>query len=116
MGSRAKLIVGGTVTYVTAVVCSYTYLKARPSAPAPKEGCGCCSAPFSERSTAQFNEIAMLYDEKINMDEFVMGVKVLRRYLAGKARGQVLEVASGTGRNLDYYNFGGFFVCIAVSI
>ncbi|GMI46722.1 hypothetical protein TrCOL_g1668 [Triparma columacea] len=49
----------------------------------------------------------MTYDTKINMDEFVMGVKLLRWHLVSKAGGEVLEVASGTGRNLGYYNYGG---------
>ena len=105
--SRGKLIVGGVVTYITAVGCTYTYLKTRPPPPSTVcNGCG-CTTPFSVRSAEQYDRIAMTYDTKINMDEFVMGVKLLRWHLVSKAGGEVLEVASGTGRNLGYYNYGG---------
>ncbi|KAI8992460.1 hypothetical protein BDB01DRAFT_717285 [Pilobolus umbonatus] len=47
--------------------------------------------------------VATKYDEEIKWDEFVMGVGLLRRWLIGKAKGDVLEVSAGTGRNFDYY-------------
>jgi methyltransferase OMS1 len=59
------------------------------------------------RSATKYDEIAQFYDQKIDSDELVMGVKLLRWHLASKAKGRVLEVASGTGRNLGYYKFGG---------
>jgi methyltransferase OMS1 len=32
-----------------------------------------------------------------------MGIKLLRRWLVKSAKGRVLEVSAGTGRNLPYY-------------
>ncbi|GMH92827.1 hypothetical protein TrVE_jg10819 [Triparma verrucosa] len=63
--------------------------------------------PFGRRSAEQYEKIAGSYDDKISADEAVMGIGLLRRHLIGtKARGRVLEVAAGTGRNLDFYKFG----------
>ena len=57
---------------------------------------------------AVFDDIADEYDRKINMDELVMGMKLLRRFLIAKnAHGDVLEVSTGTGRNLRYYKWNG---------
>lgn len=51
-----------------------------------------------------FRSIAQEYDSKIYMDEFFMGILLLRRYLIRQAKGKTLEVSSGTGRNLKYYD------------
>ena len=51
---------------------------------------------------ATFNAIATTYDNQINSDERSMGVNILRRWLMGYAEGNVLEMGSGTGRNIKY--------------
>lgn len=51
-----------------------------------------------------FKSIAREYDSKIHMDEFFMGMLLLRRYLVGQSEGRTLEVSAGTGRNLTYYD------------
>lgn len=58
---------------------------------------------FSEEERLSvFGRGAGCYDKEIGTDETVMGLNLLRRWLLSKARGAVLEVAGGTGRNLDY--------------
>lgn len=57
----------------------------------------------AERQRA-FERGAGSYDDEIGTDEMVMGLTLMRRALIRHSRGQVLEVAAGTGRNFDYYN------------
>ena len=53
---------------------------------------------------ATYERLAKIYDDAIGMDETMMGMLLLRRFLvSGHAKGDVLEVAAGTGRNLPYY-------------
>jgi methyltransferase OMS1 len=59
---------------------------------------------YDPRRTATFQKIAYSYDDEIAKDEFVMGINLLRRALLYfHAKGDVLEVGAGTGRNLSYY-------------
>jgi methyltransferase OMS1 len=52
----------------------------------------------------RFQEIADVYDSQIGRDEAVMGINLLRRaLLIFHAKGTVLEVGAGTGRNLSFY-------------
>ena len=54
--------------------------------------------------TARFHAVADCYDKQIGRDESVMGINILRRSLLYfHARGVVLEVGAGTGRNVGYY-------------
>lgn len=39
----------------------------------------------------------------VDLDEMLMGISLMRRFLLRAARGRVLEVAAGTGRNLPFY-------------
>jgi len=56
------------------------------------------------KSQKTFGEIASSYDAVVGRDELFMGIALLRRYFVGTyARGDVLEVAVGTGRNMKYY-------------
>lgn len=62
---------------------------------------------FSEAERlAIFREGASGYDKQIGTDETVMGLNLLRRWLLRQAKGKVLEVAGGTGRNLEYFPQG----------
>lgn len=59
---------------------------------------------YDPKRTSTFQKIAYSYDDEIEKDEFVMGINLLRRALLYfHARGDVLEVGAGTGRNLGYY-------------
>lgn len=65
---------------------------------------GVKSYVFDPRRTATFQRIAYSYDDEIAKDELVMGINILRRALLYfHAKGNVLEVGAGTGRNLGYY-------------
>lgn len=50
-----------------------------------------------------FDNIAGKYDGEIDSTEFWTGMKLMRKRLIGQAKGDVLEVAVGTARNLNYY-------------
>ncbi|KAI9315234.1 S-adenosyl-L-methionine-dependent methyltransferase [Dichotomocladium elegans] len=54
-------------------------------------------------TTPVWAKIAKEYDKEIDWDEFVMGIGLMRRWLIGQAKGNVLEVSTGTGRNFGYY-------------
>ena len=51
-----------------------------------------------------FQDVADVYDSQIGKDETVMGINWLRwALLRTHAKGTVLEVAAGTGRNISHY-------------
>eukprot|EP00946_MAST-07B_sp_MAST-7B-sp1_P001369 g1369.t1 len=57
-----------------------------------------------------FERGAQTYDDEIGTDELFMGLNLMRRALMRHSKGQVLEVAAGTGRNFDYYNLDNVMV------
>ncbi|KAJ1515115.1 Methyltransferase-like protein 7B [Coelomomyces lativittatus] len=59
-----------------------------------------------QSTTAIYDIIAKDYDKELYWDEWRMGMLLLRRWLISKAKGDVLEIAAGTGRNLPYYSIG----------
>lgn len=95
--SRIKLLAYGGIIYIGASTAAYLYVKSRQMPP-----CLCDHAPTT--TAASFNKLADVYDNKINMDETLMGIKLLRRFLIRHAQGKVLEVSAGTGRNMKYYD------------
>jgi methyltransferase OMS1 len=52
----------------------------------------------------RFDREAEGYDEKVDVSESLLLLTSKRRKLTAQARGHVLEVAVGTGRNIPYYN------------
>lgn len=52
----------------------------------------------------RFDKEAEGYDEKVDMSETLLFITSRRKKLTAQARGHVLEVAVGTGRNIPYYN------------
>ena len=90
-GRIAKLA-GGTVVYAGGVLLAYEVSCPKP--PLPSQQCRCCT----------FDKLAPSYDKEIEMDEKTSGIVALREELAARARGRVLEVAGGTGRNLAFYD------------
>lgn len=106
---RAGLVLVGGGAYVAASVMAYNYLTAgRADHEETEKQLQLKSNGFSfvdnpERNQ-QFQKIAQTYDEQIGRDETFMGINWLRRMLLYfHARGTVLEVGAGTGRNIPYY-------------
>ena len=67
---------------------------------------------LEERTRMQtFQEIAGGYDREIGMDEFFMGLWLLRRWMLRRAYGATLEVGAGTGRNLPYLRNATTLTC-----
>lgn len=48
---------------------------------------------------------AMVFDQELNASEGRMGIRRLRKLMGGLARGHVLEVAVGTGRNVQFIDW-----------
>lgn len=73
------------------------------------DACPCRDAhgapPPTGRPPALTGDNAERFDKDLDGPEWWMGITDLRRRIARRARGHVLEVAMGTGRNLAYYNW-----------
>ncbi|KAL2364976.1 hypothetical protein RJZ56_002125 [Blastomyces dermatitidis] len=54
----------------------------------------------------RYHQTAPTYDAEVEMAERIMRVGKKREELVRRARGNVLEVACGTGRNMQYYSLG----------
>ncbi|KAL2149382.1 hypothetical protein VTH82DRAFT_8730 [Thermothelomyces myriococcoides] len=87
-------------------------LPPNPSSPS----CCCCDgtglpvptglpSSLDRSSPAAAAASAREFDRSLNTPEWLMGITKLRRALAARARGHVLEVAVGTGRNLAHYDW-----------
>ena len=82
---------GGLVVYGVGV--GVTYEMSRPRPPLPTCCERCCT----------FNGLAPKYDSEIEKDEATSGIIDLRREMVAGAKGRVLEVGAGTGRNIAFY-------------
>ena len=54
----------------------------------------------------RYNKTAPNFDAEIELDEKIMRLGPKRAALVALARGDVLEVSCGTGRNIEYYELG----------
>lgn len=104
-----KVVAGGVALYAASAAGGYMWLRSRrdPSAGTGSGGAVARATPAvdtpAHSSAATFDALAGSYDSEISMDETVMGVPLLRRFLLRNAHGRVLEVSAGTGRNTKYY-------------
>ncbi|KAK9839165.1 hypothetical protein WJX74_010809 [Apatococcus lobatus] len=97
--TRLQLL-GFVGTYVGVVGAAYIYVRRRdPPQSKEAEGGGTGSAET-------FDQLADSYDSRLGWDEAVMGLKLLRWWVIRQAKGDVLEISAGTGRNVPYYNAG----------
>ncbi|RCI04736.1 Methyltransferase-like protein 7B [Rhizopus stolonifer] len=97
---------GGTLLYVSAAYVSMLVFKSKNDTNDRVAGKGPQDpslTPSSFDTSNVWQTVAKKYDQEISWDEIVMGVGLLRRWLIGKAQGDILEVSTGTGRNFDYY-------------
>ena len=90
LGRHLK-IAGGVVAYGLGTFAAYEYSRPVPPLPSCKDRC--CT----------FNKLAPSYDKEIERDESTSGIIDMRRSMVAHARGDVLEVAGGTGRNIGFY-------------
>ncbi|KAK4208096.1 hypothetical protein QBC37DRAFT_432458 [Rhypophila decipiens] len=63
------------------------------------------SAVDSHKDPEEIRKTAEDFDRDLNFPERVTGTRRLRKKLAARAKGHVLEVSIGTGRNLPFYDF-----------
>ncbi|KAG1456361.1 hypothetical protein G6F46_007648 [Rhizopus delemar] len=99
------ILIGGTLLYVTATFVSMSVFKSKSDTTEginEKEKSSSVT-PDNFDTSGVWDNVAKKYDKEIGWDEVVMGMGLLRRWLIGKAKGDVLEVSTGTGRNYDYY-------------
>ncbi|OJJ51465.1 hypothetical protein ASPZODRAFT_127540 [Penicilliopsis zonata CBS 506.65] len=54
----------------------------------------------------RYQRTAASYDAEVDMSETLMRMGTKREELVKRARGDVLEVSCGTGRNMEYYELG----------
>ncbi|PYI34597.1 S-adenosyl-L-methionine-dependent methyltransferase [Aspergillus indologenus CBS 114.80] len=64
------------------------------------------SAMVPANVTDRYNRTARTFDADVEMSEKLMRLGAKRRDLCRRARGDVLEVSCGTGRNIEYYDLG----------
>ena len=106
---RGVLIAGGGVVYAAACAIAYTAINTnkkdvQETQQRLHEGGPNFSFVSNPQRTEQFQCVAHSYDDQIGRDESVMGINLLRRSLLYfHAKGLVLEVGAGTGRNIGYY-------------
>lgn len=96
--SGAALVAGALGFYIFGTAAAT--LKSSP--------CACetdLAAAPTGRPPALTGDNAEQFDKELDWPEFWMGITSLRRRLAEHARGDVLELAMGSGRNLAYYDW-----------
>ncbi|WPT13064.1 Methyltransferase OMS1 [Picochlorum sp. SENEW3] len=107
---RLQSLVKGGIVYLGATIGAYTYVKGQKIKNASgeeehQEDSMTSSAWNEAKSNSIFRSLAPKYDASIHMDEMVLGMLLLRRWLIRTyATGKVLEVSAGTGRNFKYYD------------
>ncbi|KAF9950848.1 hypothetical protein BGZ72_007565 [Mortierella alpina] len=102
--SRTQLVIGGLLTYATGVSAALTFLpSSKPTSASDSDG-----DRFPSESTRRttFDALAPGYDGEVGTHEYLLGIQRRRKRLLKQAQGRVLEIASGTGRNVDYYTKG----------
>jgi methyltransferase OMS1 len=63
------------------------------------------SDPAQQKDVAaRYDSTADSFDSEVGLSEMLMGVNTMRKQMANKCLGHVLEVSCGTGRNLGYYD------------
>jgi len=60
--------------------------------------------PTEHQRRQLFDGLATKFDGLIGLDEWLLGLRSLRKEIISRASGNVLEVAAGTGRNIYFYD------------
>ncbi|KAI6784532.1 Methyltransferase OMS1 [Emericellopsis cladophorae] len=94
--SGAVLLAGALGFYIVGTV----------TASVKASGCPCVEHSIpTGRPPALTGDNADTFDKELDFPEWWMGIRALRKRLAAEARGNVLELAMGGGRNLEYYDW-----------
>jgi ubiquinone/menaquinone biosynthesis C-methylase UbiE len=64
---------------------------------------------------SEYDALAGEYDRRMRFEQDVLGVKRLRKQLMSKARGDILDVACGTGMNFPFFPSAGKITAIDLS-
>lgn len=95
MAVRPRVVGAAVAAYGVGVAAAYEYYTASKASQRKRT---------SEERKHTFALLATLYDQKVANDESSSGIEAMRHeMLASRARGRVLELATGTARNLEYY-------------
>ncbi|RLN85277.1 hypothetical protein BBJ28_00002755 [Nothophytophthora sp. Chile5] len=95
---RPSVLVGGALVYAGTAFVTYLTLYEPRKAEASAD-----LAMTDAKRLQVFNANAAKYDGEVDWDERLTGISLMRRFLLRRARGHVLEIAAGTGRNLGFY-------------
>lgn len=90
----------GVSVLAMSTYCGYLYTSYR------REVAQAQSMAVPEDVSDRYNHTAGTFDADVEMSEKLMRLGAKRRELVQRARGDVLEVSCGTGRNLEYYELG----------
>ncbi|KAL4935804.1 hypothetical protein BDV06DRAFT_118836 [Aspergillus oleicola] len=90
----------GVTVLAMSTYCGYLYTSYR------REVSQSQSMTVPEDVSDRYNTTAQTFDADVEMSEKLMMLGMKRRDLVQRARGHVLEVSCGTGRNMEYYEFG----------
>ncbi|KAL3912396.1 MAG: hypothetical protein SGARI_001182 [Bacillariaceae sp.] len=102
---KGPMLAAATGVYIAAALFAYKIVESnkadfQEAEQAVKDG-GEFSFVANPDRTKQFQNVAEKYDDEVGRDESVMGINLLRRSLLYfHAKGTVLEVGAGTGRNI----------------
>ncbi|KAL4928423.1 class I SAM-dependent methyltransferase [Aspergillus undulatus] len=99
MPPRTMTILGVSVLAMS-TYCGYLYTSYR------REVSQAQSMTVPEDVSDRYNHTAQTFDADVEMSEKLMRMGAKRRDLVQRAKGDVLEVSCGTGRNLEYYGLG----------
>jgi methyltransferase OMS1 len=97
---KARYVAGAAVVYGVGIYAGMLFSQGRKS-----DDKDDTPVTTTQRDEA-FARNAKSYDSDIGLSETMTGITRFRKRLLGQASGKVLEVAAGTGRNLEYYPAG----------
>ncbi|EAW09590.1 class I SAM-dependent methyltransferase [Aspergillus clavatus NRRL 1] len=99
MSPRAMTFLGVTALTIS-TYCGYLYASYR------REVTQAQSLDVPTDVSDRYNRTAPTFDAEVELSEKTMRMGKKRQELVRRARGDVLEVSCGTGRNLEYYDLG----------